>query len=130
MLGYAHSREDLLLGDVLGGVLKTGDFGTVDETGAVSITGRASRYCKIFGKRVSLDEIEQAVCAERVTAAVEKDGIVGVFFEGGTPAPTPAIMHMARRFQLPPQSFRLYSLVSLPRTARGKICYQTLVSML
>jgi acyl-coenzyme A synthetase/AMP-(fatty) acid ligase len=130
MLGYAHSREDLLFGDVLGGVLKTGDFGKVDETGNVFITGRSSRYCKIFGKRVNLDEIEQAVRAERVTAAVEKDGIVGVFFEGDTPAPTPAIMHMARRFQLPPQSFRLYSLASLPRTARGKICYQTLASLL
>jgi len=130
MLGYARGREDLSQGDVAHGELYTGDLGRFDAQGNLFITGRLSRYCKVFGKRVNLDDVEQFAADHRPTAAVEKDGIVGVFFEGDTPAPSPVLMRMARRFQLPPQSFRLYSVAALPRTARGKVCYQTLTSLL
>jgi long-chain acyl-CoA synthetase len=130
MLGYARSREDLLLGDVLRGVLHTGDLGRIDAAGNLFITGRLSRYCKLFGKRVSLDEIEQFVRQQRPAAAVEKDGVVGIFLEGEVPVAATDILQVARQFQLPPQSFRLYSLPTLPRNARGKICYQTLGSLL
>ena len=130
MLGYARSREDLLLGDMLRGVLHTGDLGRIDAAGNLFITGRLSRYCKLFGKRVNLDEIEQFVRQQRPAAAVEKDGVVGIFLEGEVPVAAADILQVARQFQLPPQSFRLYSLPTLPRNARGKICYQTLGSLL
>ena len=129
MLGYARSRDDLALGDTLGGVLHTGDLGHLDEEGYLFITGRSSRYCKVFGRRVSLDDIEAFARGEREAAAVEKDGQVAIFFEGETPPTSGVIMQLARRFELPPQSFRLRAVVELPRTARGKLDYSVLLSM-
>jgi acyl-CoA synthetase (AMP-forming)/AMP-acid ligase II len=129
MLGYAQCREDLALGDALGGVLHTGDIGYLDEEGYLFITGRSSRYCKVFGRRVSLDDIQAFACGERQAVAVEKGGVVSIFFEGTTPPTSGTIMQLALRFELPPQSFRLYALPELPRTARGKFAYSALLAM-
>jgi acyl-coenzyme A synthetase/AMP-(fatty) acid ligase len=130
MLGYATCREDLNLGDTLQGVLHTGDLGHLDDRGYLFLTGRLSRHCKVFGQRVNLDDIEVFVGGERQTAAVEKSGHIAIFFEGVAPAASPSLMQLARHFQLPPQSFRLYAVPELPRTNRGKIAYTTLLSML
>jgi hypothetical protein len=40
MMGYAERREDIALGDKLGGVLDTGDRGTLDEEGFVFVEGK------------------------------------------------------------------------------------------
>ncbi len=57
-LGYANSFQDLDLGNVNKGKINTGDIGYIDERGNLYIKGRISRYIKILGKRISLDEIE------------------------------------------------------------------------
>jgi acyl-CoA synthetase (AMP-forming)/AMP-acid ligase II len=131
MLGYAKGRDDLALGDTLGGLLHTGDLGYLDEDGYLFITGRSSRHCKVFGRRVSLDDIEAFVRGEQqaVAVAVEKEGLVVIFFEGATPPAAQILMQLARRFGLPPQSFRLHAIPELPRTARGKFAYSVLLSM-
>jgi len=129
MLGYATRREDLSLGDTLHGVLCTGDLGRLDTEGNLFITGRMSRHCKVFGHRVNLDDIEGFFSGPRQAAAVEKDGTVTIFFEGTVPATSQAVLELGRRFQLPPQNFRLHSVPELPRTDRGKIAYSVLLSM-
>lgn len=129
MLGYATCRRDLCLGDSLHGILHTGDLGHLDEQGNLFIDGRMSRHCKVFGRRINLDDVEGFVRGGREAAVVEKDGTIAIFFEGAAPAVSPAALELARRFQLPPQSFRLYAVAELPRTARGKIAYSVLLSM-
>jgi acyl-CoA synthetase (AMP-forming)/AMP-acid ligase II len=129
MLGYASCRDDLALGDTVGGVLHTSDLGFLDEDGYLFITGRSSRYCKVFGRRVSLDDIEAFLTGERRVVAVEKDGLVAIFFEGATAVPAAVTMQLARRFELPPQSFHLRTIAELPRTSRGKLAYSVLLSM-
>lgn len=59
MMGYAKNAFDLCKSDELKGVLKTGDTAEVDEDGYYTITGRISRFIKIFGLRINLDEIEK-----------------------------------------------------------------------
>ena len=59
MLGYATSPEDLTLGDLNSGELFTGDLGYYDEDGYFFITGRINRFIKLFGLRVSLDEVDK-----------------------------------------------------------------------
>lgn len=59
-LGYAESEDDLALGDEWKGVLKTGDLGYFDNDGFPYILGRISRFSKIRGIRISLDDIESA----------------------------------------------------------------------
>ena len=60
-MGYAVCAEDLLKGDEWKGVRRTGDLASIDAEGYVTLSGRASRFLKIFGNRVSLDEIEGLV---------------------------------------------------------------------
>ena len=63
MLGYALSRADL---DSPAGppVLKTGDIAERLENGYVRIIGRSSRFIKLFGLRVGLDEMENGLRAQ------------------------------------------------------------------
>jgi len=61
MLGYAEHRADLARGNELNGRLRTGDLGRCDEDGFFYITGRLKRFLKLFGRRFSLDEIEELI---------------------------------------------------------------------
>lgn len=60
-MGYARTATDLAKGDENNGVLRTGDLAFRDEDGLYFIAGRRKRFIKLFGNRVSLDEVEQYV---------------------------------------------------------------------
>lgn len=60
-MGYAQSREDLLLGDEHHGFIRTGDLAYFDEDGCFYIVGRMGRFLKLFGMRVGLDECERII---------------------------------------------------------------------
>lgn len=60
-LGYAENQDDLTLGDLRNGILKTGDVVRHDEEGFIFIVGRMKRFLKIYGLRISLDETELLV---------------------------------------------------------------------
>jgi acyl-coenzyme A synthetase/AMP-(fatty) acid ligase len=60
-LGYAESLFDLQKGDERLGVLRTGDIASRDSDGFYYIIGRSKRFVKLFGLRISLDEIELLV---------------------------------------------------------------------
>lgn len=128
MLGYATCREDLASGDALEGTLHTGDLGHLDEHGHLFINGRKSRYCKVFGQRLSLDDVEAFVRAERPAAVVERDGTLIIFLEGALGETSPTLLQVARQFQLPPDSIRIRAVPELPRTPHGKIAYSKLLS--
>ncbi|MFM2152933.1 MAG: hypothetical protein RL199_1368, partial [Pseudomonadota bacterium] len=83
MLGYALVPADLAKGDDLGGVLRTGDLGEQDGDGDFYIRGRLSRFAKLFGHRIGLDDLERE--AERLfsvpCAVVEHAGKLVLFCE-------------------------------------------------
>lgn len=68
-LGYAMNRMDLSKGDENKGLLYTGDMGYKDGEGYLYICGRMDRMAKIYGNRISLDDLE---------------GILGIGFPGYT----------------------------------------------
>lgn len=57
-LGYAMNHGDLSKGDENKGILYTGDMGYKDGEGYLYICGRMDRMAKIYGNRISLDELE------------------------------------------------------------------------
>lgn len=59
--GYANSINDLELGDVNKGVLRTGDLAKFDNEGFFYIEGSANRFIKIYGNRISLDSLEKII---------------------------------------------------------------------
>ena len=56
--GYSNSYRDLGKKNEINNTLKTGDIGFVDKRGLIYITGRKKRILKIFGIRISLDQLE------------------------------------------------------------------------
>jgi acyl-coenzyme A synthetase/AMP-(fatty) acid ligase len=62
-LGYAYQGKDLNRGDENNGVLRTGDIARRDSEGYYYIVGRISRFLKLYGIRIGLDESEQMIKA-------------------------------------------------------------------
>lgn len=60
-LGYALNGPDLAKGDENRGVLRTGDIARRDADGYYYIVGRVSRFLKLYGLRIGLDETEQMI---------------------------------------------------------------------
>ncbi len=130
MLGYAEGPADLALGDVLGGVLHTGDLGFLDEEGFLFVTGRDKRVAKLFGLRVSLDEVERLLLPRAPVAVLDGgDRLLVLCERADEPAAAAGLREVAARLQLPPRAFALRPVPALPRTSAGKLDYPRLEAL-
>lgn len=124
-MGYATSRGDLALGDELGGILHTGDTARSDEEGFYYIEGRKSRFLKVFGNRVGLDDLERALIAHDLSAACTgEDDRVDVYVENNGAQKARAIL--PELTGLSASAFNVVAVEELPRTESGKILYARL----
>jgi acyl-CoA synthetase (AMP-forming)/AMP-acid ligase II len=81
MMGYASTSADLARGPELT-ELRTGDLGRALPDGLIEVVGRHSRFAKVFGLRLDLDEIERHLRAAGMPAAcAEVDGSLAVVVE-------------------------------------------------
>ncbi|SFQ44678.1 Acyl-CoA synthetase (AMP-forming)/AMP-acid ligase II [Amycolatopsis arida] len=131
MMGYAEHEAELARGDDMGGRLATGDLGYLDEDGYLYITGRLKRIGKVFGNRVSLDDLEQAVRSAGmgvdVVAAVPAGDKVVLFAEGAAGETCRAVARaLSERLHLHTSGFDVRSIDTVPLLASGKIDYRTL----
>jgi acyl-CoA synthetase (AMP-forming)/AMP-acid ligase II len=131
MMGYADDESGLAKGDEFGGVLATGDLGYLDEEGYLFITGRLKRIGKVFGNRVSLDDLEQAVRTAAVgidvVAAVPAGDKVVLFAEGADKdICKDASRALAERLHLHASGFDVRPIDTVPLLASGKIDYRSL----
>lgn len=72
MLGYAEHPDDLALGRMVD-ELRTGDLGTVTDTGLLRIVGRRAGFVKVLGLRIDLARVERALEQEGFSACVTGD---------------------------------------------------------
>jgi long-chain acyl-CoA synthetase len=127
MLGYASGPADLALPDSLGGVLATGDIGEMDADGFFYIRGRIKRIAKVYGVRLSLDDVEARLRQEGPVAAVAGPGErIRIFLEGRADAADQVRGELASAFGLAARTFDVRDVAALPLTGSGKIDYAAL----
>jgi len=132
MMGYAETRQDLELGDVQNGVLKTGDLGRVDADGYFSVVGRLTRFAKLFGRRVSLEDVEREMESTFPVRTAALDGGDRILLYVEPPAAVAGEVlanHAARFLGVPPKSIDVRRSTSLPLTSSGKKNYQALEAL-
>jgi len=131
-LGYAASREDLALGDVNGGCLKTGDMARMDEEGYFYITGRKKRFVKIQGRRISLDKVQEDLqeafgCEDIICTGNDDDGITVHTSSRETADREYEIAGMFMdKWQVRPRFVHVRYIDEIPRNPSGKVLYTKL----
>jgi acyl-CoA synthetase (AMP-forming)/AMP-acid ligase II len=125
-LGYAHRREDLAHGDERRGVLQTGDLAKRDAEGAYYIVGRRSRFIKLFGNRVNLEEVEQLIRNAGIECACAGDDeMLRIYIT--SPALRKDVVSLAQRLtNLHHSVLRAFVIDRIPRNEAGKIIYAEL----
>lgn len=126
-MGYAACKEDLLRGDERDGVLHTGDIAKQDRGGYFYIVGRKSRFLKLYGNRVSLDECEQLVqgkyCVECACTGI--DNQMRIYIAGDV-SDEDVVRFLSETTRINQNAFRTVRLEKLPRNEAGKILYSAL----
>lgn len=126
-MGYALRAEDLARGDEFSGVLDTGDVAYRDAEGFYYIVGRKKRFVKVYGNRVSLDEIDRIVASElgiECASAGEDDHIVLYVTDASKAEAAHALV--AERTRLYPGAFEVVVLDSIPKNETGKVLFAEL----
>jgi len=129
MMGYANGREDLSLGDALGGTLETGDSAHLDEQGFIFFEGRMKRDAKVFGLRVNLDEVENLLRAYGPTAVVAGSENLLIYCEYGEAEDFARYRQdLAAKLRVHHSAFKFLRVEQIPTTPSGKINYPALTA--
>lgn len=127
-LGYAQRREDLLKADERFGELATGDVGYFDEDGYFFITGRKKRFLKVYGHRISLDEIDQIVKEEFGNIEFVSSGVDNCIYLFTTKKGLEQNIKkfIANKTKLPIIAFKSMTINEIPRNESGKVMFKEL----
>ncbi|MCL2889484.1 MAG: AMP-binding protein [Eggerthellaceae bacterium] len=124
-LGYAFGRSCLGKGDENCGVLHTGDIALFDSEGFFRIVGRKSRFLKLFGNRINLDEIESLLAQSGYTAACcGIDDRMDVYLERRDLDAIAVLL--CELTGLHKSALSLKGIEKIPRTEAGKVDYVAL----
>ena len=128
-MGYARSREDLLLGDERNGFMRTGDLAYRDEDGCYYIVGRMGRFLKLFGMRIGLDECEQIIKGKYPIecACVGTDDKMTVYLTDEKYAVAVKEV-LVEKTKLVASAFEVKVIADIPKNEAGKILYSKLNS--
>jgi len=127
-MGYAWSAEELQVGDENEGVLRTGDIARCDDEGYFYIEGRQQRFLKIYGNRISLDQIERFLDEKGLEgAAFGSDECLAVRIVGSPGTDTePLRQEIADYAGINFNAVFVSVAEELPRLPTGKVDYRCL----
>ena len=125
-LGYAENSFDLSKGDENNGILHTGDIAMIDEEGFYYIKGRLKRFIKVFGNRVSLDEIESIAIENgfKCVCTGKEDKLIIVTEDNDVL--TPLKQTISKITKIHPTSISVKHIDLIPRNESGKVLYNEL----
>jgi long-chain acyl-CoA synthetase len=126
--GYAYDYNDLALGDNLNGVLRTGDLAKRDSDGYYYIIGRITRFIKLFGNRINLQDVESYLLESGyVVFCTGQDECLEVYLEEKYQAHFRDIKILILKYlQVSPLGVKIYAMNVIPRNPSGKVCYNEL----
>lgn len=130
MMGYATSPAELSLGQGPCS-LSTGDIAHRNQDGLFFITGRSSRFVKMFGLRLNLDQIQSDIQSKFCTAIVAgtdesiKVGLVG----GKSGTSSEVFQHLTSSYKLPKTCFQVGEIDEIPLLPNGKYDYKGLLAL-
>ena len=122
MLGYAEHPGDLGRG-AEATELRTGDLARIGDDGLVEIVGRRSRFAKVAGLRIDLDQVERGLAQQAVPAhCVDLGSALGILtpVSGVGAEVTSAV---SRRHGIPAASVVVLDGAQPPMLATGKPDY-------
>lgn len=126
-MGYALSRDDLEKGDERNGFLPTGDIAYRDEDGFYYIKGRMSRFLKLYGNRIGLDECEHilksAITSE--CACTGNDSLLIVYITNPEEREK-ALEAIVKATKLPANVIEVRIIEQIPKNEAGKTLYSKL----
>ncbi len=126
MMGYASHIADLAL-EPGPEVLKTGDLAVINRDGLFRITGREKRFLKIYGLRISLDEIERKLEAASIRALCGgNDEFLGVLTTDDQATDQHLLDQVSHISGLPSTVITLRRVHEFPLLSSGKIDYRTI----
>jgi long-chain acyl-CoA synthetase len=127
-LGYAENKKDLFEDNAWRNVLRTGDLAKFDDEGFFYIAGRRQRFIKMFGVRVSLDQVEAWFAKQGLSsAALGEDDFLRIFIESDSECKLQS--HASRlscEYGIHESALRVCAIKKIPRLDTGKIDYQCL----
>jgi acyl-coenzyme A synthetase/AMP-(fatty) acid ligase len=127
-LGYADTISDLEKGDERHGILPTGDIVKRDQDGYYFIIGRKKRFVKIYGLRISLDEVEQLVINKfNIDCFVTgSDNTISVYVTV-TEMEKEIKNWLSATLNLFHQAIEILFVEEIPRSASGKVVLKSLI---
>lgn len=130
MMGYAACAADLGLGALLS-ELATGDLARMDDAGRYYICGRLGRFLKLFGKRVSLAEVEAQLHRWGWSGACtgQDDNLLVAVEPHAEQNPGALLRQLVEWLMIAPRAVRVVPVGQLPRTTNHKIDYAALAKL-
>ena len=128
MMGYAGSRSDLAQPkDTFH--LATGDIAEYADAGLIKIVGRQSRFVKLFGLRISLDQIEALLGRSAIAVhAVAVDDHLMLLLPDMAAQNTARTL-VANAYGVPKGAIHAAHLAEVPLLPSGKTDLQTLAAL-
>ncbi|MGE2835696.1 AMP-binding protein [Mycobacterium sp. SMC-4] len=124
MMGYAESSADLADGPTVD-ALHTGDLARQAPDGLYEIVGRKSRFVKMYGLRIDLQQVEAALRVDGVAAlCTDHDDHLAVVAAGEHDAAT-VRRSAASAAGVPPDAILVVTVDELPMLPSGKPDYPT-----
>ncbi len=126
-LGYAQQKTDLMNGDERKGFLATGDIAYRDEDGCYFIVGRQSRFLKLFGMRVGLDECEQIIkTAYNIACACVGTDDKMVIYITDSSYDQQVKEELVKKTSIVASAFQVRVIDEIPKNEAGKVLYSQL----
>ncbi|MFZ8200623.1 AMP-binding protein [Alteromonas portus] len=123
MMGYAQNISELIENKKIF-QLKTGDIAKQLSNGLFVITGRKSRFIKVFGNRISLDQIEVFCSQQGYTCIASGEDEKLVVLTKDEDNEEKISLLLSERLKLPKSSILVLYAEKFPTLPNGKIDYK------